>query len=176
MKKYYKAEMDRQLRFTTRLAGAGMAAAVILLCVAWYRFDSLCPPPPGFMRWGIPLAAAVVAASAWLARAMAPLGYSLDDVELVIDRKISPVTIPLRDIAGAGPLEEGVLRRSLRVMGTGGYYGYYGLFWGRKLGFFKAYATRFDRLAEVKTAKNTFVLSPDDTEDFLRTLNSLIRR
>ncbi|MBI5743503.1 MAG: hypothetical protein HY952_03030 [Elusimicrobia bacterium] len=176
MRKYYKAEMDRQLRLTTRLAGFGMAAAAVLLCFTWYKFDSLCPPPPGFMRWAILLAAAVVAVSAWLAKAMAPRGYSLDDVELAIDRKVKPITIPLRDIAQANQLEEGVFSRSLRVMGTSGYYGHYGLFWSRKIGFFRAYATRFDRLAAVRTAKTLFVLSPDDTEDFLKTLGSLILR
>jgi hypothetical protein len=55
----------------------------------------------------------------------------------------------------------------MRVAGSGGLFGYYGRFWNRSLGAFRAYATRRSDLVRVDTADERFVLSPDAPDRFL---------
>jgi hypothetical protein len=58
------------------------------------------------------------------------------------------------------------------LFGSGGLFGYYGLFRTRALGRSTWYVTnRKNRIVLIAGAK-TFVLSPDDVDGFLRALNS----
>jgi len=182
MQKYYKAEMDRFLRFSTRALRLFFFLPPLILVLVWYtarHSPSGAPPPPfldKFLGLGMLLFAALIAATAHVTRAMAPRGYALNDVELLIDRAMKPVRIPLREILEVSELEDGLLRRSLRLLGASGYYGYYGLFWNKKLGRYRAYVTRTTGLLAVRTEKSLYVLSPDDNKDFASSLNSLIRK
>ena len=172
--------MDRLLRVTTLVVRLFFILLPAGLLFLWYktRYEHSVPPPPfgdDFFGFGLILVAALIALTAYITRAMAPKGYALNDVELLIDREMKPIRIPLGEITEVRALEDGVLRSSLRLMGTSGYYGYYGLFWNRKLGKFRAYTTRTKDLLAVKTEQGLFVLSPDDTKDFTASLNQLIR-
>lgn len=175
MNKYYKAEMDRLLRFTTRLSGLLFLLPVAAAALVLYAPSRACMNlPPRFGPAIVVLVALAAALSAWLARGLAPRGYAVNDVELVIDRKLRPITLPLREIAGVSLLPDGALRGSLRLMGTSGFYGYYGLFWKRGVGRYRAYQTRLTAVVGVRTAAGLYTLTPDDPEDFIRTLNSLL--
>lgn len=181
MNKYYKAEMDGFLRATTRLVSVFFILFPLLLAFTWFKVtpaNAACPPPFGHKVLGLGLlaVAALTALTAYVTRAMAPRGYALNDVELLIDRKMKPIRLPLSGIQGVSALEDGLLRRSLRLMGTSGFYGYYGLFWNRETGRYRAYVTRTRDLLAVRTEKGLFVLSPDDTKDFSASLNSLLRK
>ena len=173
MQKYYKAEMDRWLRISTRLVWLVFFVPPGIMVYSWYKSTN---PPAVILTWGLPVCTALMAIAAYITKAMAPKGYAVNDMELLIDRDMRPITIPLRDIQEARLLEDGALRYSARLMGTSGFYGYYGLYWNKKLGKFRAYATRFNRLVAVKTEKKLFVISPDTPEDFVETLRGLLRR
>lgn len=181
MNKYYKAELDKLLRVSTRVVWFFFILFPFILAFTWVRVTSAqaaCPFPFGSAVLGLGLGflTALTALTAYVARAMAPRGYALNDVELLIDRKLKPIRIPLREITEVRALEDGLFRGSLRLMGTSGFYGCYGLFWNRKLGKFRAYATRTKDLLAVKTGNGLFVLSPDDTKDFTASLNALLRK
>lgn len=174
--------MDRLLRVTTRVIWFFFIFPPGLLIFAWYRTLNPAPGsrplphlPGSLVAWGLPAFAVLIALTACIARAMAPKGYALNDIELLIDREMRPITIPLREIEEVKLLEDGLMRRSARLMGTSGFYGHYGLFWNSKLGRFRAYATRMDRLVSVKTRKTLFVISPDAPEDFITALRGLLR-
>ncbi len=175
--------MDRMLRITTRVVYAAFLFPPALLFFLRYSSRYLTaagcrPAPSGINRLLPPIMLVVVlleAVTAYVARALAPRGYLLNDVELVVDRAMRPITVPLREIREFGRVEDGLLRRSLRMMGTAGYYGYYGLFWNRRLGKFRLYATRTRDLVSVRTDKTLYVLSPEDSEDFLSSLGALKR-
>lgn len=183
MQKYYKAEPDRLLRLTTRLAGFIFLIPPGVLAFAWYKAafaPAGCRPPPPFLAdflgWMLPVLLAAMGLTAWLTRALAPKGYALDDLELKIDRDMRPIAVPVRDITEVFKLEDGLLNRSLRLLGTAGFYGYYGLFWHRKLGKYRAYATRRAGLVGVRTASTLYALSPDDPDDFMVSLGALLPR
>lgn len=184
MQKYYKAEMDRLLRILTRVAGALFVLPVGALAFVWYkaRFEpsagcrAMPPLVDRFFEPGLLFFAALIALTAYITKAMAPKGYALNDVELLIDRDLRPIRIPLSEVLEVSRPEDGIIRRSARLMGTSGYYGYYGLFWHVSLGRYRAYATRLNDLVAVKTAKGLYVLTPDDTADFIASLGRLIKR
>lgn len=181
MQKYYKAEMDKLLRVSTRVIWLFFILFPFILAFTWFRVTSspsACPFPFGnsVLGLGLALLASLTALTALVTRSMAPKGYALSDAELLIDRKIKPVRIPLREITEVRALEDGLFRGSLRLMGTSGFYGHYGLFWNRKLGKFRAYVTRTKDLVAVRTEKGLFLLSPDDTKDFTISLNALLRK
>lgn len=181
MQKYYRAEMDRFLRITTRVIWFFFILPPGFLLFSWYRAlnPGSCSLPmstlPARLVWLLPASVVVILLTACIARAMAPRGYAVNDVELVIDRALRPIKIPLREIKKVKLLEDGLLGRSARLLGTSGFYGHYGLFWNSKLGRFRAYATRLNRLAAVRTQITLFVLSPEDPEDFVKTLGGLRR-
>ena len=181
MNKYYKAEMDKLLRLSTRVVTVIFITVQLALVFGFYKAlhaPAACPPPFGnrFLVLWLVFSTALVALTAYVTRAMAPKGYALNDVELLIDRDMKPIRIPLSSILGVSAAEDGLLRRSLRLMGTSGYYGYYGLFWNRKLGKYRAYVTRTKNLLALKTEKGIYVLSPDDPEDFTASITRLIRK
>jgi len=177
MQKYYKAEMDRLLTITTSIVSVILLAPAALTAFFWYKNKfgqaGVSPGRPGAE---LLLLAALLPATAYITRAMAPLGYVIDDINLLIDRRIKPITIPLGEIKEVRPARDGILKGSLRLMGTSGYYGYYGLFWKRGVGKYRAYATRLSELVEIKTEKTLFVLSPENPGEFISSLGALLRR
>jgi hypothetical protein len=183
MQKYYKAEMDRLLRVSTKVVWALFLVPPVVLAGIWYKTQHLpagarsAPPFLGMaFAWGLPVFAVFIALTAHRTKALAPKGYAINDIELIIDRARKPITIPLREIQEVRTLEDGLLRHSLRLLGTSGFYGYYGLFWNRKLGKFRVYATRLNRLVAVKAGNTLYALTPDNPEDFRKTLLALVRR
>lgn len=182
MQKYYKAEMDRLLRITTRLVYLVFCLPPALLAVIYYQTRCASPHkpmPPAVQDIFLLVSAVVVvvfAASAYFTRKLAPKGFALDDVALTIDRDLKPITIPLREILSVSRHEENLRGRALRLMGASGYYGHYGLFWAKGLGQFRLYATRLNDLVAVKTEKTLYLLSPEDPAVFTADLQSLLRR
>lgn len=179
MQKYYKAEMDRLLRISTRVVFFIFLIPPVALFFAWQKAIQSPPLPPltaQLLYWGIPLLAVSIICTAYIAWAMAPKGYALSDLGLLIDRRMRPINIPLNEITEVRQLEKGRLGKSLRLMGTSGFYGHYGLFWSRELGKFRAYVTRSEDLAAVRTEKTLFVLSPENPEEFVQVLGKLLPR
>jgi hypothetical protein len=110
------------------------------------------------------LGGVVVIGSAW---GFAPRRFEVDDGRLRVRRR------------GFGGKEfglEGQAKRvepsrllGIRLLGSGGAFGWYGLFWNRSLGRYRAYVTDRSRIVEVGTDQGMVVLSPDDPDRFLRT-------
>jgi hypothetical protein len=116
-----------------------------------------------FGGWAILTLAAALLWSCW---ALAPKGFIAEPGRVTVDRPIMPVKIVLRpgtivEAAGAG-LFDG----SLRTMGNGGLFGYYGNFWKKEIGNYLLYATRSDRLVLIDNGKKYF-LTPDEPELFI---------
>jgi PH (Pleckstrin Homology) domain-containing protein len=114
----------------------------------------------------------ITASSVGFAWALGPKGYSILGDALVVDRPLRPVRIPLRTVRAAGPLPAGSFRGSVKVAGSAGMFGWYGRFWNRRLGGFRAYATRRDGLVLVDAGRERFVLSPEPPDRFLEALLS----
>jgi Bacterial PH domain len=105
--------------------------------------------------------------------AWSPRSYAIVDRYIVVSRLIGDVQIPIDDIREARPATPEDFRFAIRLFGSGGLFGYYGLFRTNALGKSTWYVTNRKNRIVIITGAKTFVLSPDDVDGFLRALNSL---
>jgi hypothetical protein len=111
---------------------------------------------------GILFALILAAAFAW-----SPTGYSIGDGFLSVHRVIGNLRIPLASIRAVRIASGEDLQGSLRIFGSGGLFGYYGVFRSPKLGKTTWYVTRHSHAVLVVTSAGNFVLSPDDVDGFV---------
>ncbi|HXP89260.1 MAG TPA: PH domain-containing protein [Bryobacteraceae bacterium] len=102
-----------------------------------------------------------------LAYAYSPRGYTIADRSVLIKRPIGNVRVPLDDVREARPASSDDYSGCIRLWGSGGLFGYYGLFRTDKLGRCTWYATDRSRAVVLITAAKTALFSPDDVEGFL---------
>ncbi|ABS26642.1 PH domain-containing protein [Anaeromyxobacter sp. Fw109-5] len=158
----FRAPWDRALRFTSALALAVLAAAAgtTLLTAARQGWR------PALVALSILVA--LVPLAVW---ALAPREFVIGAGFLRVERNAWPARlVPLRAITAAEPLAPAAMRGALRLLGTSGLFGHYGLFRSRALGRFRMYATRGSGLVLVRAGTVQYVLSPDRPEAFLATL------
>jgi len=158
----FDSPWDRSLRISTFLAAAvALGACALALWWAGPIRES------GLPAWPALLPALAVPAVLALSWALAPRRFSLTAGQLLVERPLLSIRIPLGEIRAVAALPDGALRGCTRVWGTSGFCGYYGRFWGRALGSFRLYATRTKGLVLVGTTRGRFVLSPEPPGRFV---------
>ena len=101
----------------------------------------------------------------------APSSYGIDGTHLYIRRPLLPIQIRFNDILEVRRLNDQEMEFTLRLFGSGGLFGFFGLFYSRKLGWQRWYATRTGDLVGIVTnTKGWLVLSPDSPEAFVAAL------
>ncbi|PIU19860.1 MAG: hypothetical protein COT18_05280 [Elusimicrobia bacterium CG08_land_8_20_14_0_20_59_10] len=174
MRKYYKAEMDRLLRVLTRVVWALLLLPPVAMgMIHWASEKS--PGSDAAFPWVFTSVVLLSAAIACFTKKLAPRGFEVNDIELVIDREMNPVSIPLSSVTELRALDDAEVKGALRLWGASGFYAHYGLFWTRKLGKFRLYSRRFTDLVLVRTEKTLYVLGPDSPAEFLADLRPLLR-
>jgi hypothetical protein len=114
------------------------------------------------------VAAAVVLLAAFgIAFLWSPLGYEIGEGALVVRRPTGRVRIPLGDIREVRASHADDFTGCIRLWGSGGLFGYFGLYRTSKLGKSWWYCTSRENMVIVRTETQTLVLSPDDPEAFL---------
>ena len=92
--------------------------------------------------------------------------YQITEDKLIIKRPLSGLNkeILLSEIESAKLLSKEDLQGTIRTLGDGGLFGYYGYFFNRKLGSFRMYVTNHKNLILliVSKSKTEIVISPDD--------------
>ncbi len=161
----FSAPWDQKLTLLT-VAGS----TLLLLGAALAIWVTLTMLTPGAARILI-LAGGVLSLTAFVFGALlAPRGYTVSGDRLTIDRLLRPVEIPLATIQTVELLPRGRLAGSLRTLGSGGLFGYYGRFRNQSLGSYRMYATRGDGYVLVRAAQS-FVLTPDSPERFIEAID-----
>ncbi|MES1258649.1 MAG: PH domain-containing protein [Acidobacteriota bacterium] len=107
-----------------------------------------------------------------LAWAYSPRGYLLAGPHLIVRRLAGNVKIPMADLREVRPAREEDLRGAIRLWGSGGMFGYYGLFSTSRLGNCTWYVTDRSKVVLVLTDTKTFALSPDDTGSFVAAVHT----
>ncbi len=121
-----------------------------------------------------PIAAAILILVLVLSYAYSPRAYRVSEKAIVVKRLIGNVRVPLESLRAARRMEADDLRGCIRLWGSGGLFGYFGLFRTTKLGRCTWYATNRKNLTVVVGARKTTVYSPDDTEGFLRAIRAQV--
>jgi hypothetical protein len=149
------APLERNARALTALAGLVAVLAPLALLLA---------RPGGLLVLvGSPTVLVVLVA---VPTALSPAGYAVGSGDLaVVRRGTRPLLFPLGSLLAARPA---AMPRSIRVLGSGGVFGWWGRYANRDWGSFKAYAT--DRRHGVLLEWPGFkpFVSPEDPEALCR--------
>jgi len=123
------------------------------------------PHLPWF-AWGI---GALIIFLSW---AWSPRGYVVGDGFLTVQRPVGSVRFALAGIREARPAASDDLGGCIRLWGNGGVFGYYGIFRTSKLGNSRWFVTDRSKAVVVFTSARTLVLSPADTDGFLKAIGA----
>jgi hypothetical protein len=107
-----------------------------------------------------------------LSYAYSPRGYVLADGAITIRRLIGNIRVPLDSVREARLAGKDDFRGCVRLFGSGGLFGYYGLFRTSALGRSTWYMTDRSRAVILIAGAKTILVSPDDTGGFLSTLRA----
>ena len=104
----------------------------------------------------------------------APKSFELTQSGVVVRRLLRSFEIPYSKIKKVYITDLPIL--GIRLWASGGLYGYYGLFYLSKLGTVWVYATRRKRVLLLEVDNNRYVVSPENTDEFLKLLERLVQR
>lgn len=99
-------------------------------------------------------------------------GYELTANSPGVRRLLWTTRLPLAGLQSASA-DADALRSTLRLCGNGGIFSFSGLFWSRRLGRYRLFATDPARAVVLRLARRTVVISPDRPEEFLRSLRNV---
>lgn len=148
----FSASYDRTTKITSALLWGGLLAVAFAVHNLILAILSLLVLAIGF---------------AW-----SPRGYAVEGQAIVVQRLAGTVRIPLADVREARRAGSDDLRGCMRLWGSGGLFGYYGLFSTSKLGKSTWYVTDRSKIVVVITGSKTVLFSPDDADGFVQTVRA----
>ncbi len=143
----FKASYDR----TTKLISVGVCGLLLLIAVLIQNVFVVC----------------LSLLLAGLAYAWSPQGYRVSARSIVVRRLIGNPRFPLDGVREAKRATGDDLRGCIRLFGSGGFFGYYGLFRTSRLGTCRWYVTNRANTVVVVGPGKTALFSPDDVDGFL---------
>jgi hypothetical protein len=99
--------------------------------------------------------------------AWSPRSYIVTEEAILVRRLIGPAELRLEDAVDAREARREDFRGTLRLWGSGGLFGYFGIFRTPGLGNCRWYVTNRSNMVIVSTRSKTAVFSPDDVKAFL---------
>lgn len=113
----------------------------------------------------------IVSVSIFLSYLWKPSSYEITNEYVIVHRLIGAAKYERSRIINVRAGEPEEIKNSIRLFGSGGMFGYFGKFRNSHLKTFVLQCTRRDNLVMIFTDKGLKVLSPDDPQTMLRTLN-----
>jgi len=104
---------------------------------------------------------------------LSPLGYTIDNTNLTVARRLKPVVIPLAGISKTEHTTDKLLEDSIRLLGKHGLWGCYGKYRNSKLGTYYLYARNLKNLILLEGEKK-YVIAPERPQEFLQDLTQAI--
>ena len=83
----------------------------------------------------------------------------LDDKSIVITHPIGQSVILKSDIIEVRAVERSDIRGSIRLFGSGGFFGWFGIFRNNKFGTYRLYCGQLENLYLVKTLTKKYIIS-----------------
>jgi hypothetical protein len=107
-----------------------------------------------------------------LSYGLSPRGYVVSNRSIIINRLLGNIHVSLEGAREARKATGDDLGGCFRLWGSGGMFGYYGLFQTSRLGTCSWYVTARERTVVVVTGSKTVLFSPDDVEGFLAAIRA----
>lgn len=108
-----------------------------------------------------------------LSYAYSPRGYIVADRSIIVKRLIGNRVIALEGLGEARAATPEDLRGRIRIWGSGGMFGYYGLFRTSRLGTCRWHMTNRQNAVIVFPGQGTTLFSPDDVHGFLAAVRAV---
>ena len=96
-------------------------------------------------------------------------GYVLTSDRLIIKRPLWENTVDLNNIVSA-EFDPQAMSNSFRVFGNGGFFSMTGVFWNKKLGFYRIFGTDEKHSVVLKFPNKVIVVTPDNPHNFVAAL------
>ncbi|MEZ3440803.1 PH domain-containing protein [Alistipes sp.] len=91
-----------------------------------------------------------------------PLYLHINNCFLIIQRIKGKIKIPIADIKSISKIGKSEIHSCIRIWGSGGLFGYLGIYSNPKFGKFNMYATELSNLYLIKTRNKTYIISCKD--------------
>jgi hypothetical protein len=101
-----------------------------------------------------------------------PRGYTIASRSIAVKRLFTTAHVSLEGAREARLATADDMRGAFRLWGSGGLFGYYGLFWTSRLGKCTWYVTSRKRPVVVIAESKTTLFSPDDADGFLAAIRA----
>jgi hypothetical protein len=167
----FDAPWDRVVWIISLIASAILLVGTVVLLYAYFDATDLPVWPKVAMLGG-----AIISIGSLVGAALyAPRGYVLAGDTLRIKRWAGEQVIRLTRSTQVTLLEGPLLRRAIRLFGSGGLFGYFGIFYTRELGKFLMAATRTQGRVIVRPAPNSraVIITPESPEQFIEAIDHL---
>ncbi|MBY6243146.1 PH domain-containing protein [Methylosinus sp. Sm6] len=153
----FPASLDNLARIISTVTALGILFALNTL---YANRDRL-----GVWSWTVACLVFGLFVVGWLFRTT---GYAITEDELVIDRAIGPRRLALHDIEFAKRVSSSDMGSQMRVFGSGGFGGYYGVYSSSAFkNSIDYYATNLSNLVLIKPrTSRELLISPDDPASF----------
>lgn len=162
MKERFETQLDNTVKIITVL--------VHLLVIAML-FSSILIEGFGIERVLVVILLLVVFGLAYVLR---PFEYWVDEEYITIHKNILPKKIAIADITSIESIAFADLKIRLRLFGSGGLWGWYGIFWSPKYKTITLFCTEKKNTVLICTKSNKyFVLSPKDSAAFGQKIQSI---
>lgn len=99
-------------------------------------------------------------------------GYVLTNKQLIVKRLFWENRVNLSNLVSA-EVDSQAMSNSWRVFGNGGFFSMTGIFWNKKLGRYRAFATNEKNSVILRFSDKVIVITPDNPQDMVTTLSSL---
>lgn len=96
-----------------------------------------------------------------------PTSFTIDAYEIAVHRPHGAFRTPIGNIERIERVERGTLGWGVRLFGSGGFFGYLGLYYYGRIGRVWLYCTNRNEMLLVTTAKSKFIISPENSDAFL---------
>ena len=115
----------------------------------------------------------ILGAGLSLAYLWKPQQIALSNEFLIVKRKFGDKKFPLANIQSAAIITRKELGMGIRLFGSGGFFGYYGLFKYKNIGNVNVYCTQREPVILIELTKGKILISPDEPSLFLNDLNTI---
>lgn len=111
--------------------------------------------------------------SATITFSISPKNYLINDRELIINKRIGKVIVPLKDIVEI-KIVTTELNNSVRTFGVSGLFGHFGRFEAPEIGAFNMYSGDFSNNILIVTGDKKYIISPVNREQFIKTFEKKV--
>lgn len=150
-----------------------MVTLIVLIGTGFYLETKIWPEGILWLKY---LLITVISGTILIGLGYMPIRLKADNEKITVSRLFGPLKIPVDEITETRILQESDISYSIRLFGSGGLFGFLGLFKNTSLGKYTMYATDLNHLLFIRTRNKKYVLSCSRSKDLLEYINLRLKQ